>query len=117
MTVLFSPDICLTEDPAGFGQWLIGHAAEHDQMRNILLTQTHPIIIPDYNIRSWSEDPKFVTTWLQTHQFIHDALDTYLNVTATDFSLVDFKDERESFIWMDNHRFTHAAYRQILNIT
>lgn len=117
MTVLFSPDVCQANDPVGFGRWLLGHHYEHEQMRQILISKSPPVAIPEYNILSWGESEKLVTTWLQTHQFIHDALDDALNVTSTDFSLVDFSNQEEFYIWMDNHRFTHQAYRTALGIT
>lgn len=122
MTILFSPDVCLPNDPAGWGRWLNGHAAEHIQMQQIMLNPTAPLLpfnIPDYDLLSWSYEPQFIENWLQTHQFVHDALDQSLNVTSVDFSLVNFEDgdENEFFIWLDDHRFTHAAYRQILGIT
>lgn len=118
MAVLFSPDVCLPSDPAGWGRWLLGHAAEHEQMRQILVQEVNPpIIIPDYNIRAWSDGPKAVQTWLQTHQFMHDALDHFLNVTGTDFSLVDFTSEEQFDVWLDDHRSVHAIYRQILGIS
>lgn len=117
MTVLFSPDVCLPNDPAGWGRWLLGHAAEHEQMRKLLLARNPPIIAPDYNLRSWSDDPKVYESWLETHQLVHDSLNEALNVTAIDFSEADFEDERNFFIWLDDHAGTHAIYRQILGIS
>lgn len=89
-------------------------------MRILMLNPPAPIeafTIPDYQLRSWSEEPVYLDNWLQTHQFIHDALDQALNVTGVDFSQVNLKDENEFFVWLDDHRFTHATYRQILGIT
>lgn len=116
MTVLFSPDVCLPNDPSGWGRWLLGHADEHEQMRVMILNRTPNFVIPDYDLRAWSDEPTYLNNWLQTHQFIHDALDEALNVTGVDFSLVNFQEEREFFLWLDDHRFTHATYRQILGI-
>ena len=117
MSVLFAPDVCLPGDPAGWGRWLNGHAQEHEQLRVKVLHGNPSFVIPDYDILSWSDEPLFLDNWLQTHQFLHDALDEALNVTGIDFSLVNLSDEREFFLWLDDHRFTHATYRQILNIT
>jgi len=116
MTVLFQPDQCLPRDPAGWGFWLNRHADEHARFANICATGlTPPVIIQGFDLRQWTDDPKFVQLWLQTHEAIHEGLRQVTNVGGIDLSLVDLSKDDEWYLWMDDHATEHDLIRQELN--
>jgi hypothetical protein len=116
MTVKFQPDVCLNRDPAGWGMWLLGHALEHEDFRIACLDLSTPIVIPDFDIRSWSDEPKFVTGWLQNHQALHQALDQVTGVEEIDYSLVDLAKDDQFYLWLDDHKSGHQSLRSVLGI-
>jgi hypothetical protein len=114
--VVFSPDVCLNRDPAGWGQWLTGHSFEHENFRIACLGLTDAIVIPDYDLRSWRDEPEFVQRWLVDHELIHEALRSVTGVGGDDLSLVDLSRDDQFFVWLDDHRAEHSAFRQILGV-
>lgn len=117
MTVSFQPDLVLPKDPAGFGRWLNGHYYEHLQMRQLCAGLSTPVVVPDYDILSWRDEPQFAQQWLVNHEAIHSQIRFATNVTGIDFSLVDFSNDEEFLEWMDDHSQEHITFRQILGIT
>lgn len=115
MSVQFSPDTCLPKDPAGWGMWLMGHAAEHDDFRLACLNLSTPIIIPEFDVRSWRDEQEFVQQWLVTHENMHEAIRSVTGIDGVDLSLVDLSKDDEWFVWLDNHSEEHALMREILN--
>lgn len=114
MPVQFQPDQCLPRDPAGWGMWLIGHALEHEDFRIACLQFSVPIIIPDFDVRSWRDEPEFVQGWLENHEQIHGAIRSVTGVGGDDLSLVDFSQDDQWYIWLDDHSTEHQSFRQIL---
>lgn len=117
MTVNFQPDVCLPKDPAGFGRWLTGHYYEHIVLNQKCQALATPIIVPDYDILSWSDDADKVQLWLLNHESMHSQIRFATNVTGADLSLVDFSNDNEFLDWMDNHAQDHIAFREVLGIT
>lgn len=115
--ISFQPDICLPNDPAGFGRWLDGHAREHSQINQKLLAMTPSISVPDFNLLYWNDRPAVVQSWLQGHETAHQIIESALNISGVDFSQVDLTNEDEWFSWMDDHANEHLIIRQILGIT
>lgn len=113
---LFSPDLVLPRDAAGFGLWLAGHFLEHRQFIGILGSQTTPIIIPDYDILAWSDDPISVRTWLDAHAQIHNALRAPAGISGIDLSVVDLTDDSQFQVWQDDHSAEHALLRQAFGV-
>lgn len=117
MTVSFQPDVCLPKDPPGFGAWRTGHFYEHIVLAQKCRALTMPVIVPDYDILSWRDEPQYVQQWLVNHQAMHDQIRFATNVSGIDFSLVDFSDEEQFLGWMDDHAQEHITFRNILGIT
>lgn len=113
----FSNTECLFNDRIGFGFWLTGHAYEHKQFINICQTLTNPVTIPDYNFRSWYDDPGAIQSWLQNHEYVHKILRQVCNVTGDDLSLVDFSKEDDWYNWMDSHKTEHETFEAAFGIT
>lgn len=116
MVVSFQPDICLPRDPSGFGMWLNGHYREHLQMAQICLTLATPIVVPQYDILSWRDEPELVQQWLLSHEQIHEVLRQACNVSGADLSLVDFSEDDQFLEWMDDHAQEHINFRTVLGI-
>lgn len=116
MTVNFQPDVCLPKDPAGFGRWLTGHFYEHVVLAQKCAALAKPVIVPNYDILAWKDDPAYVQQWLVNHEQIHIQVRAATNVTGIDFSLVDFSKEEEFSEWMDDHSQEHITFRSILGI-
>lgn len=114
--VLFQPDTCLPRDPAGWGLWLNGHALEHESFRIACLGLSTPIVIPDFDIRSWKDGPEFVQQWLANHEQIHQAIRDVTGVNGDDLSLVDLSQDDQWFVWLDDHAQEHAAMRSVLGV-
>jgi hypothetical protein len=112
--VQFQPAQCLFNDPAGWGLLLLGHALEHEDFRVACLGLSTPIVIPDYNLRSWRDEPEFVQNWLVNHEQIHEALRAVTGVGGDDLSLVDLSQEDEFYIWLQDHDTEHQSFRQVL---
>lgn len=117
MTVNFQPDLCLPKDPSGFGLWRSGHYYEHVVLAKKCRALLTPVIVPDYDIYSWRDEPELVQQWLGNHNAMHEAIRFATNVTGIDFSLVDFSKDEEFSSWMDDHSQEHITFRQILGIT
>lgn len=117
MTINFQPDTCLPKDPAGFGRWLTGHYYEHVVLAQKAASLAAPIIVPNFDIFSWRDEPEFVTGWLVNHQAIHQQLRVGANQTGIDLSLVDFTDDEQFLEWMDDHSQEHIELRGIYGVT
>lgn len=117
MTVQFQPDVCLQNDAAGFGLWLLGHAYEHENFRKKCLTLTPPIVVPDYNMRYWNDEKSIVQRWLETHALIHDTLRQATNVNGVDLSLVDLSDKEQWYVWLETHAQEHALMRRVFGMS
>lgn len=118
MTVLFNPDQCLPRDPAGWGRWLAGHSLEHKQFIQINQAAVPPILLPDFDVLSWNDDPSFVANWLNNHYLgLHIPLRQLANSSGIDLSAVDLSDDESWFVWLEDHAAEHAAYRQFYGIT
>lgn len=116
MPVLFSPDQVMPHDPAGFGRWLIGHYLEHKEFIMLANGLTPPTLIPDYALQSWSDEPVFVSGWLNVHANVHNALRVPANVTGIDLSNVDLTDDNQWYEWMLDHSQEHAALRAFYGV-
>lgn len=116
MAVSFQPDTCLPKDAAGWGMWLNGHYREHLQM-GTLAASLASVNVPNYDILSWRDEPEIVQQWLVAHEQIHEALRVICNVTGTDLSLVDLKQDDDFLEWQDAHALEHQIFRQVLGIT
>jgi hypothetical protein len=75
-----------------------------------------PIAIPDFDIRSWRDEPEFVQQWLVNHEAIHAALRSVTAVSGNDLSIVDLSNEGEWFNWLDDHAQEHIAFRGALSV-
>lgn len=115
--ISFQPDICLPKDPAGFGMWLNGHYREHLQLAQACLALTPSIVVPNYDILGWKDEPALVQQWLVSHESMHETLRAACNVTGADLSLVDFSKDDEFLDWMDDHAQEHQNFRSVLGIT
>lgn len=115
MSVNFQPDICLPNDPQGFGRWLNGHALEHQVINQKLFSKG--IVVPDFNLLYWNDQPMVVQSWLQTHETAHQIIESALNISSVDFSQVDLTNDDEWFSWQEDHANEHLIIRQILGIT
>lgn len=117
MAVNFQPDVCLPKDPAGFGAWLNGHYYEHIVMAQKAAQLLKPVIVPNFDVLSWRDEPEFVTAWLNNHEAIHVQLRVGANLTGIDLSLVNFADDEQFSEWMDDHAQEHLDLRRIYGIT
>lgn len=116
MSVNFQPDICLSKDPEGFGQWRSGHFYEHVVLRKKCAALISPVNVPDFDIYSWRDEPEFVQQWLVNHNAIHQQIRVACNVTGIDLSLVNLSKDEQFYSWMDDHAQEHRVFRQILGI-
>lgn len=114
--ISFQPDTCLPKDPAGWGRWLTGHYYEHLELATLCAALATPVIVPNFDILSWRDEPEFVQQWLVNHQSIHLAIEGATNVTGIDYSLVDFSQDEEFLDWQDTHAQEHQTFQQILGI-
>jgi len=117
MSIFFFHDTVLPHDPEGFGTWLIEHQYEHTQFHNIALNQLNSIVVPDYDLASWSWAPEVTATWLNAHEVVHRALRQAAGISGIDLSIVDFRDEGAWFEWMDDHASEHQLIRQAFGIS
>ena len=117
MSIFFFHDTVLPGDEAGFGQWLIEHSYEHTQFHNLAFQQTNPIIVPDYDLMSWSFAKEVQAAWLQAHQTVHQLLRQATGVQGIDLSEVDLSDSTSWFEWMDDHAEEHRLMRQAFGVT
>lgn len=117
MTINFQPDVVLPKDPAGFGRWLTGHYYEHLVLAKAAAALSTPVIVPNYDILAWRDEPEFVTNWLVNHEAMHAQLRVGANLTGIDFSLVDFSNDDEFSEWIDDHSQEHIDLRRIYGIT
>lgn len=117
MTINFQPDICLPKDPAGFGMWLNGHYREHLQLAQKCFVLTPPVIVPNYDVLGWRDEPEFVRQWLTSHESMHVILRQACNVTGPDLSLVDFSKDDDFLSWMDDHAREHQDFRVVLGVS
>ncbi len=117
MTILFRPDTVMFGDAAGFGQWRIGHYLEHKAMIPLAFAQTVPVVVPDYDLGYWSDDPEVMTSWLTRHYQVHLLHRQASNVGGIDLSAVDLSKEEDWYIWMDDHRLEHQELRAFYGIT
>ncbi len=122
MTVpLFFHDTVLPRDPDGFAVWQLEHYLEHKQFVQLGLAANPQFQIPDYDLSVVvSGDPLLLTSWMNTHASVHDAVRQFTNVSSgIDLSdgALDGEDENFWYQWMDNHASEHRAFRQALNLT
>ena len=117
MTVLFRPDIVLPRDPAGFGQWRIGHYLDHRQLAVFAAKLTKPVFVPDYDVGYWDDAPSVVTSWLNRHYEMHILLRQPGSIQGIDLSAVDLSDDDQWFVWLDSHRLEHQELNQFYGLT
>jgi hypothetical protein len=116
MTVNFQPDACMPKDPAGWGRYLTGHYYEHIVLAQKCAALAKPVIVPNFDVLSWKDEPQFVQQWLVNHEAMHVQIRAATNVTGIDLSLVDFSQDQEFLGWQDDHSQEHLTFRQILGI-
>lgn len=114
--ISFQPDICLPDDDAGLGAWLIGHYREHLILAQKCLALSPSVIVPNYDILAWRKETELIKQWLQSHESIHQVLRSACNVTGSDLSLVDFNDSEEILDWMGDHATEHQNFRTVLGV-
>lgn len=114
---IFFHDTFLFGDQAAFGLYRQEHWLEHIQFVQIGQAQATPILIPDYDFTSWSDDRGFVRNWLVTHESLHETLRGITGVSGVNLADVDFSKEAEFYTWLDAHRTEHAALRAAFGIT
>jgi len=105
-------------DEAGFAQYRQEHWYEHRQFVAIGQANHPVILIPDYDLTTWQDgNQAFTTSWLTTHESVHEALRYYTGVTGINLADVNFAKEDEFYEWIDAHRQEHAALRKAFGIT
>ena len=53
-------------------------------------------------------------TWLMNHQFLHNQINGYLNLSGFDLTSVDFRDRTQFLIWTRYNALEHYAMIQAL---
>lgn len=114
---LFLPDQVLPHDPAGWGRYLLGHFLEHQQFVTISAGLTPPVSIPQYAIQQWSDEPRAVVFWLNSHYQIHQALRALTGVSGIDLSLLDFRDDSAFEVWQEDHSAEHGDLREVFGVS
>lgn len=113
---IFSPDTCLPHDPAGFGAWRIRHQLEHVQLRATEIALVPSIIVPEYDLGFWDDDPRVVALWLNRHQSVHEILRFPGAIPGVDLSAVDLTDDGEWADWQQDHADEHEQLRAFYGI-
>lgn len=113
----FSPDQCAPHDPAGWGRWLMGHSLEHTQMIPLAAALATPVVVPNFDILAYSDDPLRSVFWRNNHQIIHLALRAASGVTGIDLSLVDFSNDNDFLLWQSDHSTEHQNLRAFFGIS
>jgi hypothetical protein len=117
VTLNFQMDKVLPNDPAGFGGWRMGHFLEHGVFSQKCAALSTPVIVPEYDILSWRDEPQYVKQWLSSHEAMHQQIRFATNVTGADLALVDFSDEEQFLAWMDDHAEEHLIFREVLGVS
>jgi len=113
---LFNHDQIAFGDAAGFGIWRLEHAYEHTEFVQVLAGLSPPVFASDYPFFDWLADKGFQTTWLDTHQSVHDFLRSVTGVGGVDLSNVDFDDQQQWYDWHGAHATEHAQLRAAFGI-
>jgi hypothetical protein len=104
-------------DAAGFGIWRLEHAYEHTQFVQLLAARSPPLLLSDYPFFDWFVGNKgFQTTWLDTHQRVHDFLRQVTGVGGPDLDDVDFDEPQQWYDWHGAHATEHANLRAAFGI-
>ena len=114
---LFFHDIFMYGDEAGFAQWRQEHWYEHIQFVQLGQKSSPVKLVPDYDLTSWDDSKPFVTSWLTTHEEVHENLRTITGVAGINLADVNLENETEFYLWLDAHRVEHAALRSAFGIT
>lgn len=114
---IFFHDQFLFGDETAFAQYRQEHWLEHIQFVHIGLTQSTPVLIPDYDLTSWDNGQAFVRNWLDIHEEVHERLRQLTGVTGINLADVNLGNETEFYTWIDAHRQEHAILRQAFGIT
>lgn len=113
MAATFVHNVLLPDDPSGWGMWLTEHYYEH--LRFILIARdlTTPVLLEEYDILSWSDEPAFVQGWLGAHMNMHIALRDLTNVGGVDLQSVDLSDDDQFSLWLESHAQEHRSLEQL----
>lgn len=115
---IFFHDQFLFGDEIAFAEYRQEHWYEHIQFVQIGLKQTPtPVLIPDYDLTSWTNEPSFVRNWLVTHEQVHEQLRSLTGVSGINLADVNLDNEYEFYTWIDAHRNEHALLRTAFGIT
>lgn len=96
------------DDPKTLAVWSFNHASHHQQINAAIFSQ-YGIALPGYVL-----DP-FVpgdTSWIYSHQTMHNNQDAVLGIEGYDLTDVDFNDQGQLAGWIflvaDEHRQASA---------
>lgn len=114
----FEPDLVAFGDPAGYGQFDIGHYREHLQFIQVLGGLPTPIEIPDYPLFSFLGAPQQASQQLiGIHYTAHELLRAATGVQGIDLSAIDFSKNDGFEDWLNYHRQEHAQIRAALGLS
>lgn len=103
-------------DPAGWGEWLVGHYRQHLAYNQVLAARTPAIIIQTWPILTVEGGDSGLRFWLDSHEQWHEAVRPLANVTSIDLSVVDFRKPDEFYQWVDLHNQEHTALDQAFGV-
>lgn len=116
MASIFVNQEFIPGDMEGFAVWRSQHYYEHLQFNLIARNIPNPVILPEYDIYSWDNDPKFAKLWLDGHYEIHQALRQLSGVSGIDLQNVDFTNQEQVFIWLESHSQEHILLEEAFGI-
>lgn len=118
MTTEFQADLVAFGDPAGLGEWEIGHYRQHLDYNTFLASQSPPVILPTFPIMRLSgADPDEILFWLNFHEKWHELVRPYANVTDIDLSEFDITQPDVWYDWQDLHNSEHQLFDQAFGLS
>jgi len=99
----------IPKDKTALAQFSFANADEHTRINRAILRE-YGIQLPVYILDPISSDG---TNWLDTHQTVHNLMNSVLAIAGNDLSDVNFKDHAQlsSWIWLHAQEHYLAAER------
>lgn len=85
-------------------------------MRAAAKALTPPVLVPEFDLSYWNDDPGVVAMWLNRHNQVHQILRQPGAVAGIDLSAVDLSDDGEWEQWQSDHADEHQLLRQFFGI-
>lgn len=104
-------------DAEGFGMWRSQHSYEHQKFIELARNFTNPVVLREYDILSWDDDPVFRNIWLAGHYDMHLSLRDITGIQGVDLTKVDWDEPQDVLVWLENHKFEHEILEQAFGLT